>query len=257
MPINNQFVSCLYDLYHVPVGPDPDLNRLSLETRLKNIQWLLGCDIPLILYADPDLKQHLHTVPDNVTVIYLPLSEIKTYNNIMSQSVTLPVERNTKKDRQEYYALMNSKLDFIQMARQQVPAVHYTWIDCAIFKLFDPKEVAAQLLKQWSHKENSHLIVSPSGWDFVYPYLMTESPNWRFLGSILSIPDTLFEQFYTEFHRVLAEHLQQGSLTWEVNYWTEVSRQHPDWFLMYFGNGTTVGHHDISMLNRPDLGIQG
>lgn len=219
--------------------------------------WLFQCDIPLILYAEPDLKPHLSTVPDNVTVIYLPLAQVKTYNHIMSHQVTLPTERNTKKDRQEYYGLVNSKLDFIELARQQVKADHYTWIDCAIFKLFDPKEVAKQLVQQWSTKENSTQIASPTGWDYIHPYLLVQSPNWRFLGSIISIPDNMFDNFHAECQNILSQHLQQGLLTWEVNYWSEISRLHPDWFYLYFGNGTNVGHHDISMLNRPDLGIRG
>ena len=249
----NQFVSCLYDLYHVPVGPDPDLTRLSLTTRLKNLQWLLESDIPLMLFVDPALAEHVSTVPENVQVILLPLEQLPTYQKIMKQTLALPENRNVKKDRQEYFALMNSKLDFIRMAANITPAENYIWIDCAIFKLYDHKDQAQALLRMWNQITPTEQIISPAGWEVVHGALVVDNPNWRFLGSILSIPETQFDKFLECCQNVLHAHMQQNQITWEINYWAQVEHLHPDWFNLYFGNGSNFGNHDITMLQRPDL----
>lgn len=253
MKISNQFVSCLYDLYQVPVGPDPDLTRLSLTTRLKNLQWLIETDIPLLLFVDPALAEHVSHVPANVQVILLPLDQLPTYKKIMNQTLTLPVNRNIKKDRQEYFALMNSKLDFIRIAGNISPADNYIWIDCAIFKLYEHKDQAQALLRMWNQMPESDTIISPAGWQPVHQSLITDSPNWRFLGSIMSIPERQFDKFLECCQNVLNDHMQQNCVTWEINYWAQVEQLHPDWFTMYFGNGSNFGNHDITMLQRPDL----
>jgi hypothetical protein len=246
------YVSCLYDLYNL--GESDELKEtenwsvswLTRSFRYKQIEWLFSCDINLLLFVQEDLLGSLPRPTGNVRIIPYKLNDIDTYWTMMNSNLPLPAIRELTKDTMSYFALMNSKLDFIKIAKTWYPSDRYTWIDASIFKLFKNKDNARTMINYQSLSETSNLITSPSGSDKIQE-LVIDRPNWRFLGSIITIPDDKFDMFYDKSHGILVDEIAQGRIMWEVNIWAEVERRYPELFWIYANSYM----HDETMLQKP------
>ena len=246
-------VSCLYDLYKIPPGPDPQLYNLSLDFRKQHYRWLIDCDIDLIMFVEPELVTDLPAVKSNVRIVPLSLDNLKVYNRIMTAGdLQLPDVRKSAKDTQKYMALINSKLEMMQLAQQMLSAEYYVWIDSGISKIFHDKAVAKATVERQAHTENTTKIVSPAGWpqhNTDADFLELNSPDWCMLGGYLVIPDDLMLDFYQQFLHNLETCIAKGRMVWEVNLWSQCHRQKPDVFHLFYNNG----QHDDTMIQRPDL----
>lgn len=246
------YVSCLYDLYNfseteqIQETETWSVSWLTRNFRYKQLEWLFSCDIDLLLFVQEDLVQFLPSATGKIRVIPYKLDDIVTYRRIVNSGSVLPNDREPTKDTISYFALMNSKLDFIKIARTWYPSERYTWIDASIFKLFKNKEAARTMINYQALSETTDLITSPSGSDIIQE-LVIEKPNWRFLGSIITIPDNKLEEFYDACQYVLVDIMQNGRIVWEVNIWAEVERRRPDLFWTYANSYM----HDETMLQKP------
>ena len=248
-------VSCLYDLYKIPPGPDPELYNLSLDFRKQHYRWLIDCDIDLIMFVEPELVSDLPAVKSNVRIVPLSLDTLKIYNRItQAGDLQLPDVRKPAKDTQKYMALINSKLEMMNLARSMMSAEYYTWIDSGISKIFHDKDAAKIRVEQQALVENTTKIVSPAGWpqhNTNGDFLEVNSPDWCMLGGYLVVPDNLMLDFYQQFTHNLETCINNNRIVWEVNLWSQCQRQKPDNFHLFYNNG----QHDDTMIQRPDLSI--
>ena len=107
-------VTALYNLY-----PDElEDYSLSLDFRINQINELAECNIDMIVFVDPDIKHLLPIFSNKCKVIPFELDKIKTYASLKnhSDSIELPSHRSNTKDTYKYLSLMNSKIDFIELA---------------------------------------------------------------------------------------------------------------------------------------------
>ena len=246
-------VSCLYDLYKIPPGPDPELYNLSLDFRKEHYRWLIECDIDLIMFVDPELIADLPVVKSNVRIVPLSLDNLKIYKRICQlDNIEFPAVRRPAKDTLKYMALINSKLEMMQLAKQMLTAEYYTWIDSSIGKVFNHKDSAKARIEQQAVAENTTKIVSPAGWtqhNTNPDFLELNSPDWCMLGGYLVIPANLMSEFYQQSLHNLETCINAGRIVWEVNLWSQCYRQKPEMFHVFYNNG----QHDDSMIQRPDL----
>ena len=249
------YVSCLYDLYKIPPGPDPELYNLSLDFRKKHYEWLINCDVDLIMFVEPELMADLPPVKPNIRIVPLSLENLQVYKHVVSTpNLTLPEIRKAAKDTQKYMALINSKLEMMMLARDMISAEYYTWIDSGISKIFSDKDRAKRIVEHLAVNEHTDRIVSPAGWiqpDTNPERLITDSPDWSFLGGYLVVPAGHMQHFFDQFLHNLNTCMSRGRLVWEVNLWSQCHRQKPEWFDIFYNNG----QHDDTMIQRPDFAI--
>jgi len=132
----------------------------------------------------------------------------------------LPSKRNEEKDTHEYISMMYSKTILIKMAALWNPwsSDRFAWIDMSIFYLFKrPQEASLWLRHIDSHIQLSDRILIPGCWPKgVYSL---ESPAWRFCGSFFIGTWKAIVEFGTICSDHLETFLQEGVLSWEVNFW--------------------------------------
>ena len=251
-------VTALYDLYHGrgfetrPRTSNWSESWLSLDFRIRQIQDLAECDVDMVVFVDPEIASLLPRFPDGCKVIPCPLDEIKTYSAVMMQSVmiALPATRNETKDTLGYLALMNSKLDFIELAKEiNTGFTHYAWVDAGIFKHIADKNAGKMMINGWKNISFPDEIVTPCG---LYPPLPADAGfpvnavYWRFLGSILVIPCKMIKEFSDRCHRAMWRIIQETHvITWEINTWAYLESCDPKLFCPYLAD------HDGSIVNIP------
>lgn len=250
------FVTAIYDLYSdAEFKSSPETlgwskSWLSIEFRLKHLENLLSCDVDMIVFVQPELASLIRYQSTKVRLVPFGLDRLTTYNKVMSQTdLILPYYRNVVKDKQEYFALMNSKTDFMCMAMEHCPDFdHYIWIDGSIFKLFKDVEKSKQLVKTISGGHLPDNIVSPRGSQaatYALDSIWIEQVAWRFLGSILVVPHDMVGPFSVACNRILEKLMQQGRITWEINVWASVESRYMRPFVTYNAS------HDESLLMFP------
>ena len=246
------YVSCLYDLYNLDILLEEtdqwSISWLTKEFRYKQLAWLFSCDIDLIIFVQEDQIFSLPPAHNKIKIIPYKLDDIVTYRKIMDSEVSLPSGRGKIKDTKPYFALMNSKLDFIRIAKTWYPSDRYTWIDASIAKLLKNKEEYRAILNQRSSFDFNNLIAGPAGVGrTVAKATEVEFPIWRFLGGIITIPDDKIEIFYELTQNILLELLEKGRILWEVNIWAEAEHRRPDIFWVYANSYM----HDETMIQIP------
>jgi hypothetical protein len=214
-------VTAMYDVYQ------GTLSSLSIDARMKHLDTLLGCDVDIVLFIQPELQSSVKSTNPRLSVVPLPLSAAPTYSLIMSKAdLSLPSSRNEEKDKLFYLALINSKIDFMAMAKRILPHFsHYVWIDGSIFKVFKDTETAKKRISSLSSAVLPPNIMFACG---LYPPLSkgediwVDRVQWRFLGGVLSLPSDMLWEFVDKCRAVVADLIREKRMTWEVNVWAKV-----------------------------------
>jgi hypothetical protein len=221
-------ITALYDIYDNPE---------KVEYYVALFQDIISADIPLIVFTDPSLI-HLfdnHTV-NRPKIIALPLNEFELYSIAMSYKGELPSSRNIDKDTQEFFALMNTKIEFVYKATQITPSEQtYIWIDFGILKIIKDCTAFINRLRIASDRVFDKITI-PGCWNYGC-HVDYNNVNWRFCGGVFIIPNRLVENFYQQSKNKLTEicTLPNRGLTWETNLWYLIEldgmRKHIDWYL--------------------------
>ena len=167
--------------------------------------------------------------PENLKIDYLELDDLWTHQEVCKYSnLSLPTNRNLKKDGIKYLSLQNCKLELISKAIQKnyFQNKHYSWIDFRIFHIIKPEveeTFITDLEKIVSNKLKDKLLVIPGCWEKIYDKLifkyLIEKISWRFCGGfILGDLETL-NKFYEDFKNDWSLFLSLNKITWEVNIW--------------------------------------
>lgn len=231
-------VTCYYDIYQ---KPQRFFEYLALFYDLA----LSG--LPILLFTDPALvpKFRIFSHLPTLQIIPLPLTDLHCYQQAISYQGALPAHRTPEKDTKEFYALMNSKMEFIHRALHYTQDETLLWIDYGILKIVKNQERFLNKLREVNQVRFTKLTI-PGCWSFGRA-LNVESIHWRFCGGFFVMPRHLVTLFYEHSRNVLKDFctLPQYKLTWETNVWTVIEgcaeRDKIDW---YFAD-----HNDTILLN--------
>jgi hypothetical protein len=234
------FVSAMYDLY-----PNASQPHLGIAFRLHHLRKLLACDIDIILFADPAIVEQLPPPGPRLHIRKMSLSDITTFSKIMSAGGELQMpSANPEKDVLAYHALINSKIEFLQLAAQMMPGFsEYAWMDGNIFKVFDNDAAASAAIEKLPSFAYPARIVFPSGSrPPLRPKQYPETIYWRFLGGFFIVPAQLLNSLSQRYHEILDDLLRSGRITWEVNVLAMLEAERPELFLAY------PADHNITMI---------
>lgn len=251
----NLFVTALFDLYpHIKTGCITKgkwtTGHLTASFRQECLKLLMDSGVEIAAYVQKDIAENLGDVPSNVRLIPTDLCDVLTFRRLSSIKTRpdLPSNRNDVKDTYEYLSLMNSKFDFVADAAQRFPFFdHYSWIDAGVFKLCNNHDEAREYLRAIS-RVKSDKIITPRGNQEILSErsFPPHQPCWRFLGTLLVIPQELVAPFVEEFTKDLDSVLSTGVITWEVNVLAYLERRKPEWFTGY------PADHNQDILKLPD-----
>ena len=235
-------VTCYYDIYQKPQRFYEYLD-LFYDLALSGL--------PILLFTDPILvpKFRLFSHLPTIQIIPLALSELVLYQQGITYQGSLPANRNSEKDTKEFYALMNSKMEFIHRALEHTQDETLIWIDYGILKIVKNRERFLNKLGEVNETRFPKWTL-PGCWGFGRT-LHVDSIHWRFCGGFFVMPRNLVSVFYEHSRNVLRDFctLPQYKLTWETNVWTVIEacaeRDRMDW---YFAD-----HNDTMILNIQEL----
>jgi hypothetical protein len=234
------FVSAMYDLY-----PNAPQRHLGIEFRLHHLRKLLACDIDIILFVDPAIVEHLPPHGPKLHVRTMSLLEITTFSKIMSVGRELHIPNgNPEKDVLAYHALINSKIEFLQLAVQMMPGFSkYAWIDGNIFKVFNNDAAASAAIEKLPSYVYPARIIFPSGQrPPLRPKQYPETIYWRFLGGFFIVPVQLLNSLSQRYYEIVDDLLHSRLITWEVNILAMLEAERPELFLAY------PADHNITMI---------
>lgn len=206
-------VTSYYDLYN---KPEKFIEYLYLF-------YDLGISgIPITIFVDPSMVYKFRIFP-SITVIGLPLAECELYTIAMNYTRDLPSNRNPQKDTQEFFALMNTKIEFVKRAAEIHPSIDtFMWIDFGILKIVKNTDSFLSKLQEIDLM-SFHNITIPGCWT-PGRHFSVDQIHWRFCGGFFIIPRKHIESFYNHSRHVLNDFctLTMYKLTWETNVWTVI-----------------------------------
>lgn len=235
-------VTCYYDIYNNSTNSNP-------QERFFQYLYLffdLGASgLPILLFTDPSLVSKFRIFPSTVKVVGIPIHEFNLYRMAMEYTGELPLNRTHQKDTKEFYALMNTKMEFIKKAKEYTEDETLLWIDYGILKIVKNPSRFIKKLKEVNDTKFTKLTM-PGCWSFGRAFHV-DSIHWRFCGGFFVMPRHHTDRFYTHSECVLRDFTTQSmyKLTWETNVWTVIEscaeRDNIDW---YFAD-----HNDTIVLN--------
>jgi len=219
-------VTCYYDLYQ---NPDSFQKYLDLFTPLGN------SGLAILLFVDPsDVERFVH-LPSTVQVVGLSLTDLELHQIAMNYDRELPAGRTPSKDTKEFFALMNSKIEFVKKASEMLPEVNqFLWIDFGILKIVKNTERFLSKLEEIETKVFVKMAF-PGCWS-AGRYFTVDSINWRFCGGFFVMPRAHLLNFFQHSKNVLTDFCTQAQykLTWETNVWNIIElfaeRDNIDWY---------------------------
>jgi len=190
-------------------------------------QRLLDLGLPTDAYIDPAVSDKL-TIRAGTRLLAAPYHACWAYPLIESHKPVLPPTNNPTKDTAAFHAVQLQKSRWLAMSACG-EASTYIWIDFGILHV--PGITESRILELYDKLcdvELSH-IGMPSIWplaaDSLIPY---ERPNWFCAGGLLVMPDYLAGWFDAMVTTRTEEYLAAtNKLTWEVNVWASIMREHP------------------------------
>jgi len=202
--------------------------------------------IPMILFTDPSLVSKFRIFPASVIVVGMPLNTFELYNIAMNYDGELPPTRNVQKDTKEFFALMNTKMEFVKKAAEIAPEHNtFMWIDFGILKIMKNPERVLTMLNEIQGKTFTKFTI-PGCWSYGRAFTVN-AIHWRFCGGFFVIPRTHIDRFYNHSKCVLTDFCTQPiyKLTWETNVWTLIEfcaeKDNIEW---YFAD-----HNDTMIMN--------
>lgn len=229
-------VTCYYDIYGKP-------ERFFEYASLFYDIGISG--LPIVLFVDPSMVYKFRIFPSTVHIVGLPLEDVALYQLAMTYTGELPSKRTPSKDTKAFFALMNSKIEFVQRAAALFPSETFMWIDFGICKIF--KNIAQIIITLGELEQRTFTKMHlPGCWAFGRS-MSVDQITWRFCGGFFVIPSTFIDTFYNHSRAVLRDFctMKQYKLTWETNVWTVIEmcaeRENMVWY--------SADHNDTMILN--------
>jgi hypothetical protein len=222
-----------------------DVSR-TFENRLKYFMLLLGLDINICIFIEPELKEkfnELETRYKNLKVIDCMKIEDLEFYKIGQENpefCNLPKNKNQVKDTENYMFLMLSKLEFLKKTININPynSDYFCWFDFSLPYIFkDMTNTLSKIKNISTTKFKDNFIYIPGCWNFKVNdiYYLTNNIVWRFCGGFLIGDKTSLTHFYVTSRDSFSSFLiKTNSLVWEVNYWAwleSIGLIEPIWYL--------------------------
>ena len=223
------FVSAIFDL------PLYNPNR-GVEYRIKHFKQIASTGIPFCVFTCPIYHQHMIDISKQFPNVFVfearTMEDTRTNKMSCVADTSLPLVRNEQKDTREYMILMNSKIEFVNIALRLNPwnTPYFAWIDLSINFMFK-NPITPSLLKSlamrqvgtpffaipgcWSTCDNIDSVLSRVHWRFCGNFFIGDAQSISHFGD-------LFNKYYPLF---LTEHKRQ---VWEVNFWAWLEWKHGD-----------------------------
>jgi hypothetical protein len=251
MPNPILLVSCLFDLdYQIAETEAVFTQRLKHDRRIEWANCLLACDADIVMFCDRATAGRLINNNLRHKIVITDVTSFKTWQLISdNDNLKLPSVVYTRKDTMDFLKLINCKAEMMYQAYQLMPGFRqYSWVDSGIFKLCEKQQdvrLATKLIEHRAREFLTERIVAPGSgsYNYDYPYIVTDRPDWKFLGGFLDVPVSLLGGFYQACTDGIKECLYFKVMTWEVNIWAAVARRFPDRFAFY------PADHDMGMFN--------
>ena len=241
------FVSAYLDIYH---DDDVEISRnRGVEWRLKTFQSLADTGIPIYLFYSQKYAPFFENEEyrsRNPTVILFKVMELEdTWTWKISeqhQPLSMPEQRDEKKDTYQYMILQNSKQDFIQQVMECFPHhSHYAWIDFSIVHMFKYPQKSLEYLRvcygprktprnQFDEQMPQFFMPGCWGQRWFEPDLdaVMKRIHWRFCGSFFIASANSMQNFIRLYRHCFPLFLKEHRrMIWEVNFWAwlEVTNQ--------------------------------
>lgn len=229
------FVTCLYDIYNIPE---------KIVDYIKYFESLAESGIKIHVYTDPKLAPFFSKFIDNVKIIPLPLKYVEIFQIGMTSSTELPDNRSKEKDTKEYFSLMNSKIEFVLKSMNVCEDETMAWIDFGILKLCKNPQLCCKLLKKIENIKFDKLYI-PGSWNQDAGLFMN-SVHWRFCGSFVIGPRSLFKTFFEDTKKTFLDGIDKYNLLiWETNIWCSVEFCGGNKYINWY----KASHNDTMILN--------
>jgi hypothetical protein len=180
------------------------------------------------------------------------LEDTIAYNYCESLELSLPDNKNNKKDTIKYMILQHSKIEFLNDAINENPwkSTHFAWIDFSIFYIFNNVDTISDYLSILSKRVFSpNILLFPGCWNKLNKDCIDKVLNsiyWRFCGGFFLGDSNSITQFFELYKRHFKNFIiEQKKLVWEVNYWAWLEANtdwKPDWY---------YGDHNDSIFKIP------
>jgi hypothetical protein len=170
----------------------------------------------VVLFLDP--------LYASVAEKFAPYPKVKVINNVAFEDLAvssvfasdcnMPASRNEKKDTYKYLVLMNSKLEFIRMAKPHITTTNVAWIDFGITKILKNVDVA------WSKVTNIQIpqdkvLIPGCTQKAAVSY---DNVHWRFCGGLVfGTLENLLKFQVLAFRQLITMQENGYKLSWEVN----------------------------------------
>lgn len=210
---------------YIPLPGHPKSERyLELGQRLLNL------GLPTDAYVGTSVADKLTTGP-MTRLLPAAQQDCWAWKLVEKYKPSLPPTNNPTKDTAAFHEVQLQKSRWLASSACG-SATLYIWVDFGILHI--PGLTEDHILKFYDKvcQADPVKIGMPSIWALttsaVIPY---ERPNWFCAGGLLIMPDHLsgwFDAMVT--NRTEKYIASSGKLTWEVNVWASILRDHPDMF---------------------------
>ena len=176
--------------------------------------------------------------PSNVFVQVMEFEDLEIYRKLQGLNYKLPTTRCSIKDTDNFMILMNSKLEFVNIAidNNVYNSEKFAWIDFGI----------GHVIKDDKTFQNLNNINIKSGLYMPGLYQVNNIdfnvPNWRFCGGFFIGDTKSIIELYTLYKNHFIELVKEYGLTWEVNVWAYFEKNY-DWKPIWY-----LSRHNDSML---------
>jgi hypothetical protein len=248
------FVTSFIKIYETPPN-----NTRTEEWRIKHFELLLKTGIHIHLFISPEYHdifeklRHKYYQNFNYSTIdiytKLPLFSSLYHKN---EEINLPMERNHEKDTYQYMALMNSKLEFINLAtKYYTTATHFAWIDFNIPYIFKEPEFTLSFLNFVSTANfiSTNFLYIPGCWQMPSSYtpLIIDNINWHFCGGFfLGDRQSVLDFYKANIQHIYEETVNKSLMVWETNFWTFLESNH----IWKPSHWVSVNDHDDTMITK-------
>lgn len=216
----------------------------------QRIEWLkplLTLDIDLVLCVDDFYLQLVpQPFPNRLRILVIDLEKFETRKQIREAAPSLPPYRNNTKDTLDYMCIQNSKPELLLKAMQLVYTPFVAYIDAGISKVCRNHETLKRL--ETYQFRDIPLVLLPGCHPMPQAPLphkaLSERICWTFCGGFFVVPSNQVKTLYELHSKAVAEFLNQGCITWEVNVWASYLPITPGvcWY---------AGDHNDTMLMPP------
>ena len=189
---------------------------------------LLGLGLPTTVFLDKSGTQGI-VAPPSATV--LPASIEGCWLSTLARDAETP-QGSPQKDTAAFHAVQAQKSSWLATASEEESAfTPLVWVDFGVLHVPGVTEDAIVRFVRRAADVSRMQITAATIWGPPTHPVSADAVSWHFAGGVLVVPAWMARWFHAEVQRQASLLLAtEGMVTWEVNYWAAVAREHPEKF---------------------------